>query len=135
MIERGLIYLAQLRTANGGKLKTNSLMSKSDKLNQRGAAASRSECVQKTLDSERRLIDDRINHAAYFRTHYSYPSAQPAYRSTTRAPLFRSRRPVLLPRLSATSDRLLFQLSDYQTREHSLAWFFAAAQSVRISQK
>src|SRR6185369_17362114 len=60
MIERGLIYLAQLRTANGGKLKTNSLMSKSDKLNQRGAAASRSECVQKTLDSERRLIDDRI---------------------------------------------------------------------------
>ena len=35
-------------------------MSKSDKLTRTGAAASRSECAYKTLDSERRLIDDPI---------------------------------------------------------------------------
>ena len=36
-------------------------MSKSDKQNNRGAAASRSECAYKTLDNERRLIDDLIH--------------------------------------------------------------------------
>ena len=35
-------------------------MSKSDKQNNRGAVASRSECAYKTLDNERRLIDDLI---------------------------------------------------------------------------
>ena len=35
-------------------------MSKSDKQNNRGAVASRSECAYKTLDNERRLIDDPI---------------------------------------------------------------------------
>ena len=37
-------------------------MSKSDKQNNRGAVASRSECAYKTLDNERRLIDDLIQH-------------------------------------------------------------------------
>ena len=35
-------------------------MSKSDKLNNPGAAASQSECAYKTLDFEHRFIDDRV---------------------------------------------------------------------------
>ena len=60
MIERGLIALLKLRTAKGGKTKTISLMSKSDKLNNQGAVASRSRSAQKVLDIERRFIDDPV---------------------------------------------------------------------------
>src|SRR5829696_9155460 len=79
------------------------------------------------------------------KTHYSYPSVQLAYRSTT--PPFPSRRalaflrirhsrpPSLRQRLPATSSKPSFQLSDYQKRARSRVSSGATARSVRIYQK
>ena len=66
MIDRGFYSPDQLRTANHGKLKTNSLVSKSKQTKPAtaGATASQSKSVLKTLDFDRRFIDVLVSLAA-----------------------------------------------------------------------
>src|SRR6185503_2273432 len=70
----------------------------------------------------------------HFKIHCSCLSVRPACRSTTLAPVFLSHRPSLPQHRPATSNKLSSQLSDYQTRGHSLASSGATARSVHTSQ-